>query len=51
MITNIGKRAYSHNFFLRAIINIFFQVIFSNLNTYLDRTFRVEQNYINFQVK
>ena len=30
--------------FLRAIINIFIQVIFPNIITYLDRTFKEEQN-------
>jgi hypothetical protein len=34
--------------FLRAIINIFIQVIFPNMITYLDRTFKEEQNDINF---
>ena len=37
--------------FLRAIINIFVQVIFQNSITYLDRTFEEEQNDINFQMK
>jgi len=35
--------------FLRAIINIFIQVLFPNIITYLDKTFKDEQNYINFQ--
>ena len=37
--------------FLRAIINIFIQVIFPNIITYLDRTFKEEQNDINFKMK
>ncbi len=43
----IGKHAYSHHFFLRAIINIFLQVKFPNMITYLDRTFKKEQNDVN----
>ena len=38
--------------FLRAIINIFIQAIYPNIITYLDRTFKTEQqNYINFKMK
>ena len=37
--------------FLRAIINIFNQVIFPNNITYLDRIFKEEQNGINFKIK
>ena len=37
--------------FLRIIINIFIQVIFPNIITYLDRTFKEELNYINFKMK
>ena len=37
--------------FLRAIINIFIQVIFPNIITYLDRTFKEEQNRINLKMK
>jgi len=35
--------------FLRAIINIFIQVIFSNIIKYLDRTFKKKQNDLNFK--
>jgi len=31
--------------------NIFIQVIFPNIITYLDRTFKEEQNDINFEMK
>ena len=44
----IEKHACSHQFFLRAIINIFIQVIFQNIIIYLDRIFKEEQNDINF---
>ena len=37
--------------FLRAIINVFIQLIFPNTITYLDRTFKEAQNYINFKMK
>ena len=37
--------------FIRSIINIFIQVIFQNIITYLDRTFREEQNELKFQNK
>ena len=37
--------------FLRATINIFIQVIFPNIITYFDRTFKEEQNDINLKVK
>ena len=37
--------------FLRVIINIFIQVIFPNIITYLVRTFKEEQNYINLKMK
>ena len=39
----IDKHAYPHH---RAIINIFIQMIFINIMTYLDRTFKKEQNEI-----
>ena len=45
------KHANGHHFFLRAIINICIQVIFPNIITYLDRTFKVEQNDINLEMK
>jgi len=32
--------------YLRAIINIFIRLIFPNIFTYLNRTFKVEQNEI-----
>ena len=36
--------------FLRAIIlNIFFQVIFANIITYLAKTFKREQDDVNFE--
>ena len=35
--------------FLRAIINIFIQVIFPNIIKYLDRTFKGEQNISPFR--
>jgi hypothetical protein len=44
----IGKYA---PLFLRAIINIFFQGIFTNIITYLGRTFKAKQNDINFKIK
>ena len=37
--------------FLRAIINKFIRVIFPNIISYLDRTFKEEQNDINFKMK
>ena len=33
--------------FLQTIINIFIQMIFTNMITYLDRTLKEEQNEIN----
>ena len=48
---SIGKHSYSYHFFLRAIINILFQVILTNIITDLDRTFKEEQNDINFKMK
>jgi hypothetical protein len=45
------KHANGHHFFLRAIINICIQVIFPNIIKYLDRTFKVEQNDINLEMK
>jgi hypothetical protein len=36
---------------IRAIINEFIQMIFPNIITYLDRTFREEQNIIVFKMK
>jgi len=36
---------------LRAIINIFIQVIFPNIITYSDRTFEEEQNDLNSKIK
>jgi len=36
--------------FLRTIINIIIQVIFQNIIAYLDRTFKQEQNDINFKI-
>jgi hypothetical protein len=37
--------------FLRTIINIFIQVIFPNIITYLDRSFKKKRNDINFKMK
>ena len=37
--------------FLPTIINIFIQVIFQNIMKYLDKTFKEEQNDINFKIK
>jgi hypothetical protein len=37
--------------FLRAIINIFIQIMFPNIITYLDRNFKEEQNDMNFIMK
>ena len=38
-------------FSIRAIINLFINVIFLNIITYLDRTFKEEKNDINFKTK
>jgi len=51
LLNTIGKHKYSHHFFLRTIKNIFIQVIFPNIITYLDGTFKTEQNDINFKMK
>jgi len=40
-----------HITFLRTIINIFIQVIFPKIITYLDRAFKMENNDINFIMK
>jgi len=46
------RKAYIFaSFFFRAIINIFIQVIFINIITHLDKTFKEGQNYINFKTK
>ena len=37
--------------FFRTIINIIIHVIFPNIIAYLDRTFKEEQNDINFKMK
>ena len=37
--------------FLRTIINMFIQMIFINIITYLDITFRRGKNHINFRMK
>jgi hypothetical protein len=37
--------------FFRAIINIFIQEILPNIIKYLDRTFKEEQNDIEFKMK
>ena len=42
---------YISSTFLRAIMNIFIHVILPNNITYLDRTFKEEQNDINFKMK
>ena len=47
----IGKNANVQHFFLQSIINIVIQVIFPNIITYLDRTFKEEQNGLNFKIK
>jgi len=47
----IGNNANVQPFFLQSIINIVFQVIFSNIIIYLDRTFKEEQNGPNFKIK
>jgi hypothetical protein len=41
---SLGKHANGHQFFLRAIINIFIKVIFPTMITYLERTFKEEKN-------
>jgi len=48
---HIGKNANAQHFFLQSIINIVIQVIFPNIITYLDRTFKDEQNGLNFKIK
>ena len=48
---SLGKHANGRQFFLRAIINIFIQVIFTTMITYLDRTFKEEKNYTNLKMK
>ncbi len=47
----IGKNVNVQHFFLQPIINIVIQVIFQNIITYLDRTFKEEQNGLNFKIK
>jgi hypothetical protein len=47
----IGNNANVQHFFLKSIINIVIQVIFPNVISYLDRTFKEEQNGINFKIK
>ena len=44
------KTCKFESFFVRDIINIFMQVIFPNIITYLNRTFEEEQYDINFKV-
>ena len=39
------------NTFFRAVINMFIRVIFPNIITYLDTTFKKQQNDINFKTK
>ncbi len=48
---DIGKNANVQNFFLQSIINIVIQVIFPNIITNLDRTFKKEQNGLDFKIK
>ena len=36
---------------LQTLLNIFFQVIFPNIDTYLDKTVKEEQTDINFKIK
>ncbi len=48
---NSGKNANVQHFFLQSIINIVIQVIFPNIITYLDRTFKREQNGLNFKIQ
>ena len=50
ILMNIRKHAYSHHFFPNST-NIFIQVIFPNVITYLDRNFKEEQNDIIFKMK
>jgi len=45
------KNANVQHFFLQSIINIVIQAIFPNIITYLDRTFKEEQNGLNFKMK
>ena len=47
----IGKNANVQHFFLQSIINIVIQVIFPNVITYFERTFKEEQNGLNFKIK
>ena len=35
----------------QAIINMFIREIFPNIITYLDKSFKEKQNYINFKMK
>ena len=46
-----GKTCILASLSLRAIINVFIQVIFPNIITYLERNFNEEQNDINFKMK
>ena len=48
---DIENNANVQHFFLQSIINIVIQVIFPNIITYLDRTFKEEQNGLNFKIK
>ena len=45
------KKCKCATLFLQSIINIVIQVLFPNLITYLDRTFKEEQNGLNFKIK
>ena len=45
---NYRKTGIFASFFLQTIINIFVQVISSNIKTYLDRTFKEEKHFILF---
>jgi len=47
----LRKTCIFASLFLRTYINIFVQVIFSKIITYLDGTFKEEQNDINFKMK
>jgi hypothetical protein len=47
----LRKACLFASLFFRAIINLFIQVIFLNIITYLDKTFKEGQNYINFKMK
>jgi hypothetical protein len=48
---SIGKNANVQHFFLQSIINIVIRVIFPNIISYLDRTFKEEQNGLNLKIK